>query len=140
MPALHLLVSHSLLPEFILPDVTFFPFRSPSFFGIYPWDTARGLFFIIRRCIFFFFCFDAAFSRYYASTGSPPARMASTSSTSLSVAVAICSAVKPFLFILFTIAASPPASPTVIPLSNALSSFLLLNYTYNSLPFPDFLL
>ena len=53
------------------------------------------------------FCIYILKISYHTNTGSPPARMASTSSTSLSVAVAICSAVKPFLCILFTITAIP---------------------------------
>ena len=52
IPALHLQVLLSLLPKFVLPDMTFFPFRSPSFFGIYPWDTACGLFFY-RTAVYF---------------------------------------------------------------------------------------
>lgn len=59
------------------------------------------------------FCIYILKISYHANTGSPPARMASTSSTSLSVAAAICSAVKPFLFMVLT----RIASPTVIPLS-----------------------
>ena len=62
------------------------------------------------------FCIYILKISYHANSGSPPARMASTSSTSLSVAAAICSAVKPFLCILFTITAIPLASPTAIPL------------------------